>query len=232
MSYMIRVYMGQQIKDISLIDSNELISIGSSDMDTLKVPFSDIVPNHLLFRFINGVWVCQDNVKHETKEVKDGDTFVLSMQNRVAAAIYSDDIIPQRVKLKPNSRIIIGRDFECMFHLPDRSVGRKHAEIHADDLGVVLRDLDSLNGTYVNNKKIEEQAIKDGDIISIGKYNIIYKNSTLELCTEQEKPVSKEEKKAEYPVFSLSPRLRHQTPSEVIEIQAPPNIGNMPIQLF
>lgn len=232
MSYMIRVYMGQQIKDISLTNTTEVVTIGSADFDTLKVPFGDIAAGHLSFRCVNGVWCCQDNQKNTSKEIKDGDTFVLSMQNRVAAAIYSDDIIPQRVKLKTNSTIVIGRDFECMFHLPDRSVGRKHAEIRTDELGVTLRDLDSLNGTYVNNRKINEQSIKDGDIISIGKYNILFKNSTLELCTEQvsqEKKISKVEKKVEYPVFSLSPRLRHKAPSEVIEIQAPPNIGNMPM---
>ena len=68
--------------------------------------------------------------------------------------------------------------------------------------------------------------LKDGDIISIGKFNILFKNNTLELCENQE-IIDNDE--IQYPIFSLSPRLRHKMPSEIIEIQEPPNIGDMPM---
>ena len=232
MNYNVRVYIGDMIKDIPLSPNKSLITIGSSDADTLKIMSTDIIPNHLSFTMANGVWGCTNKVTGETKTISDGDIFVLSMQNKIAATVFSDDIIPQRIKLKTGSTVTIGRDFECMFHLPDRSVGRKHAIVVIDELGATIKDQKSLNGTYVNNRKITEVSLKDGDIISIGKFNILYKNSELKLCvetTEVEKPKETKKKAPDYPVFNLSPRLRHQTPSDVIEIQAPPNIGNMPM---
>ncbi len=231
MSYKIRVYMGEAIKDLNLNPVDRLVTIGSSDADTLKVSCLDVASNHLSFEYNNSSWICSNRITGEKKTVADGDIFIISMQNKVAAAVYSDDIIPQRSKLKPNSTVTIGRDFECMFHLPDRSVGRKHAIVTVDELGVTIKDLNSLNGTYVNNKKVAEKSLKDGDIISIGKYNILYKNNELTLCveTETKKQSTQKSKEPDYPVFNLSPRLRHQAPSEIIEIQAPPNIGNMPM---
>lgn len=232
MNYSVRVYVGDAIKDILLSQNSGLITIGSSDVDTLKIIGTDIIPNHLSFAFENGTWMCTNGATGEMKSISDGDIFVLSMKNKIAASVYSDDVIPQRVKLKTGSTIMIGRDFECMFHLPDRSVGRKHAIVVIDELGATIKDQNSLNGTYVNNKKVSECSLKDGDIISIGKFNILYKVGELKLCVEKEIKNNTEvfkDKVPEYPVFSLSPRLRHQIPSEIIEIQAPPNIGNMPM---
>ena len=232
MNYNVRVYIGDIIKDIKLSPNKGLITIGSSDADTLKINNSDIIPNHLAFTIANGIWVCTNKVTGESKTVSDGDIFVLSMHNKIAATVYSDDIIPQRIKLKTGSTVTIGRDFECMFHLPDRSVGRKHAIVVTDELGSTIKDQKSLNGTYVNNRKITEVPLKNGDIISIGKFNILYSNIELKLCVETpgyKKQNDTNSKTPHYPVFNLSPRLRHQTPSDVIEIQAPPNIGNMPM---
>ena len=232
MNYNIRVYVENMIKDIPLSANKGVITIGSADTDTLKVIGADIIPGQLSFVFDNGVWKCANKTTGETKAISDGDIYVLSMQNKIAATVFSDDIIPQKIKLKVGSTITIGRDFECMFHLPDRSVGRKHAVVSVDELGVTVKDLSSLNGTYVNNRRISEETLKVGDIISIGKFNILYKNGELALCVEamaQQETNDVKKEAPNYPVFNLSPRLRHQTPSEVIEIQAPPNIGNMPM---
>lgn len=232
MNYNVRVYIGDVIKDMTLSPNNVPVTIGSSDTDTLKVESQDIIPNHLSFVMSGDVWSCTNKVTGEVKTVSDGDIFVLSMQNKIAVTVYSDDIIPQKIKLKAGSIITIGRDFECTFHLSDRSVGRKHAIVVVDDLGATIKDQKSLNGTYVNNQRISEVPLKNGDIISIGKFNILYKSNELKLCVEAavfEEKIDAKKKAPDYPVFNLSPRLRHQAPSDVIEIQAPPNIGNMPM---
>lgn len=229
MSYRIRVYIGDVLKDIPLASNEKLISIGSSDNDTLKLQFPGIAPAHLSFqKNINNVWICVDRMTGAQKVIADGDVFVINRDLRIAAAVYMEQTAPQSVKLKPNSIVTIGRENSCMLHLPDRSVGRMHAVVAVDDIGATLRDLNSLNGTYVNNRKVTEISLKDGDIISIGKYSIMYKTSELALCVESENSGSKKSD-VNYPMFNLSPRLRHLMPSEIIEIQAPPNIGNMPM---
>lgn len=232
MGYKIRVYLGETINDVNLSQNSQPVTIGSSDDDTLTIRCPDITANHLIFRYINGKWICSVKTTGEYKTISDGDVFVLSMQNKIAAVAYMDESAPQAVKLGPNTSVLIGREVGCSFCLRDRSVGRKHALIEVDELGATVKDLNSLNGTYVNSRKITKKSLKNGDIISIGKYNIFYSNGEIQLCIDPKEKTDKSgtaKKTPEYPVFSLSPRLRHQTPSDVIEIQMPPNIGNMPM---
>ena len=49
------------------------------------------------------------------------------------------------------------------------SVSRTHATIVMDDSGVKIRDNESTNGTYVNDHKIHEAYLKDGDLIKVGR---------------------------------------------------------------
>ena len=67
----------------------------------------------------------------------------------------------------------IGRDATCEFALDDPSVSRRHCRVYMEsspDSGpwVVLQDLDSTNGTLVNDKPVERQVLKHGDRIHIG----------------------------------------------------------------
>jgi len=69
--------------------------------------------------------------------------------------------------------VFIGRDATCEFALDDPSVSRRHARVYMDssaDSGpwVVLQDLDSTNGTLVNDKPVERQVLKHGDRIHVG----------------------------------------------------------------
>lgn len=63
----------------------------------------------------------------------------------------------------------IGRGKDNEMTLRDSSVSRRHAEIHRDKGDVfTIYDLESLNGVYVNNRKITRQVLHEGDIIEIG----------------------------------------------------------------
>ncbi len=63
----------------------------------------------------------------------------------------------------------IGRGKENEMALNDSSISRRHAEIHRLDNGkFVLYDCGSTNGVFVNNRKITEQNLYEGDIIEIG----------------------------------------------------------------
>lgn len=226
MTSKIRLYINEQIKDLYLNAENAHITIGSSDEDTLKITYPDIIASHLSFDFFNNRWTYFDALKKERGIAKDGDVFILSVKHHTAAMFCVEEHVPQKVKLKSGTTVSIGRSFSATLHLSDRSVSSKHAMVITDEIGSTIKDLYSLNGTFLNNKKISESMLKDGDIISIGKFNILFKNNTLELCENQE-IIDNDE--IQYPIFSLSPRLRHKMPSEIIEIQEPPNIGDMPM---
>ncbi len=67
-------------------------------------------------------------------------------------------------------RVGIGRHDSNDLRLVSRTVSNYHAEVLNEDDGLLLRDLDSTNGSYVNGAKIEQQRIKSGDRIRIGNY--------------------------------------------------------------
>jgi pSer/pThr/pTyr-binding forkhead associated (FHA) protein len=68
-----------------------------------------------------------------------------------------------------------GRHPESDIFLDDITVSRRHAEIeHVDGGAFAIRDVGSLNGTYVNRERIEETNLKPGDEVQIGKFKLVY----------------------------------------------------------
>ena len=71
-------------------------------------------------------------------------------------------------------RALIGRSPECDVFLDDVTVSRRHAELVRDGNTVSIRDLGSLNGTYVNRRRIESVVLEDDDEVQIGKYRLTF----------------------------------------------------------
>ena len=73
-------------------------------------------------------------------------------------------------------RTLIGRSPDCDVFLDDVTVSRKHAELVQDGERFTIKDLGSLNGTFVNRRRIEseETEIEDDDEIQIGKYRLTF----------------------------------------------------------
>jgi len=64
---------------------------------------------------------------------------------------------------------IIGRGREAALTLPHPLVSRQHCEIYEQDDSLVVRDMGSLNGTFINNQRIEEATfLPSGDLLTIG----------------------------------------------------------------
>jgi pSer/pThr/pTyr-binding forkhead associated (FHA) protein len=71
--------------------------------------------------------------------------------------------------------VTIGREPSADVFLDDVTVSRNHAVITAGPGGIALRDLGSLNGTYVNRRRIEgEERLEDGDELQIGKFRLTF----------------------------------------------------------
>lgn len=69
---------------------------------------------------------------------------------------------------------VIGRSPECDIFLDDVTVSRRHAELVRSGETFTIRDLGSLNGTFVNRKRIEEAELEDDDELQIGKYRLTF----------------------------------------------------------
>jgi hypothetical protein len=68
---------------------------------------------------------------------------------------------------------IVGRGQDAQFRLPDTGVSRRHLEIRWDGQVALLSDLNSTNGTTVNNAPVQEWQLADGDVIRLGHSEII-----------------------------------------------------------
>jgi hypothetical protein len=72
-------------------------------------------------------------------------------------------------------RVTIGRLPECDITIKDPGASRNHAEIRSGAGGHTLVDLGSTNGTLVNDQRVTEQSLEDGDRITIGRTVIDYR---------------------------------------------------------
>jgi pSer/pThr/pTyr-binding forkhead associated (FHA) protein len=70
--------------------------------------------------------------------------------------------------------VTIGRTPDCDVFLDDVTVSRRHAVVARADQGFSIEDLGSLNGTFVNRRRIESAELTDGDEIQIGKYRLTF----------------------------------------------------------
>ncbi len=73
-------------------------------------------------------------------------------------------------------RTLIGRSPDCDVFLDDVTVSRTHAELVQNGERFTIKDLGSLNGTFVNRSRIEadETEIQDDDEVQIGKYRLTF----------------------------------------------------------
>jgi hypothetical protein len=71
-------------------------------------------------------------------------------------------------------RTTIGRSPDCEIFLDDVTVSRKHAVVLQRDGTFLVEDLGSLNGTFLNRRRIESGELADGDELQIGKYRLTF----------------------------------------------------------
>ena len=70
--------------------------------------------------------------------------------------------------------LTIGRSPHSDLFLDDVTVSRHHARIIRDENDFLVEDLNSLNGTYVNRKRVGRHRLSDGDELQIGKYKLAF----------------------------------------------------------
>jgi hypothetical protein len=124
-------------------------------------------------------------------------TSTISLGTDLSEAEYGDDSLADSpaletlppgtallvVKRGPNagSRFLLdselttaGRHPESDIFLDDVTVSRRHAEFYRHGDRFTVRDVGSLNGTYVNRERIEEAALSGGDEVQVGKFRLVF----------------------------------------------------------
>ena len=90
---------------------------------------------------------------------------------------YEDKVIERVITEK--RRLTVGRTSDNDIVLDNRGVSRKHAFIEVNGRNIVIIDNESLNGTFVNSRRVEEEAIRDEDIVTIGKYTLAIRSEAV-----------------------------------------------------
>jgi pSer/pThr/pTyr-binding forkhead associated (FHA) protein len=70
--------------------------------------------------------------------------------------------------------LTVGRAPEADIFLDDVTVSRRHAELRHGAQGWSVRDVGSLNGTYVNRVRVEDQHLSGGDELQVGKFRFVF----------------------------------------------------------
>ena len=76
-------------------------------------------------------------------------------------------------------RIIVGRTPDNDLQIDSRFVSRHHCQITTSANSCVIEDLNSTNGIYVKSKRVRRHYLNDGDVVLIGKHELIYVDERL-----------------------------------------------------
>src|SRR5438046_9520807 len=81
--------------------------------------------------------------------------------------LFSEGLTGRTFELKVD-KTTVGRVEDNAFQIPETSVSSHHAEILLRGNDIVIKDLDSTNGTFINGEKITEAVLKPGQILRLG----------------------------------------------------------------
>ena len=91
----------------------------------------------------------------------------------IELTLYQPNAAPRTLRFDADT-ITLGRTSACMVAIEDRHLSRKHAEIQFDGGAWVLRDQESVNGTFLNGARVRSVApLKDGDRIRLGAAELV-----------------------------------------------------------
>ncbi|MCG3174049.1 MAG: hypothetical protein GMKNLPBB_02269 [Myxococcota bacterium] len=90
--------------------------------------------------------------------------------------------------------IAIGRDPVCQLQLPvdDYLASRNHARAFSDRFSTIIEDVGSRNGTFVNGLRTGRAVLREGDVITIGKQTLLFRNSAMVFANSGETPAPPE----------------------------------------
>lgn len=147
----------------------------------------------------NGVWLNGARIYNVTElprsaQVRIGD-FYLHIEGAAFARPMGPSTFARLVPVHGGNEsfelnratTLIGRGKDCTLVINDPSVSRIHTKITQDDDGrVVVEDLRSSNGTYVNERRVDVQDLRHGDRVRFGTVGFVFQVEGEELPVEEE----------------------------------------------
>ena len=120
----------------------------------------------------------------------------------------------QAFELRGGSTLVVGRALNSDIPVFDPTISRRHAEVTCEPAGVLVRDLGSSNGTFINGVKVETARVTPGDVVTFGKVAFRLKESATT-------PV--DQRAAQTPVDAPAPK---GSATIVRQLPASPSVAN------
>ena len=76
----------------------------------------------------------------------------------------------------PVGRVIVGRSPDNEIYIKSKFLSRHHAQLISDDDGCLIEDLNSTNGVFIGGKQIKKHRLHDGDVVSLGAHELVYRD--------------------------------------------------------
>src|SRR5919199_2151548 len=121
-------------------------------------------------------------------EVEPGATMIYKPKPGATEAVSAEElgVERERVTLQVDGepydvakrRVVIGRSKECDVQVADANVSRRHAELRQEGATYWVVDLDSTNGMEVNGRRLKRAKLENGDTVTVGSTDIVFKRST------------------------------------------------------
>lgn len=108
-----------------------------------------------------------------SNDSSDAEVAVMAVSDPSVSVRYQLNGITKTVKL--TLPCVLGRNYECPFLLTDEKTSQQHAKVYLENNSVMIEDLCSLNGTYVNGEKIKGPVeLLSGDEVMVGMTNLFF----------------------------------------------------------
>lgn len=151
--------------------------------------------------------LAEDSPEHPVEEDTDTDILEIKLIKKMLKTLDSDEtpsvevlngVAVGKKLLIPESKqeVVIGRDGNADLTIDENVISRLHAKLERKWGGIVITDLQSKNGTFVNNDRVEEKLLRDGDKVMLGTVKLLYRNPkdvNLEVISQE---ISKKKKEA------------------------------------
>lgn len=106
---------------------------------------------------------------------------------------YKNSVL-DRYQIGIGQSLTIGRNESNDIVIDNLAVSATHARIESVSASFIIKDLQSTNGTFVNEKLVSAHGLRHNDVILIGKHTLLFDRSDLDQQIEKQKPDTLDEK--------------------------------------
>ncbi len=154
----------ERIRGTRLLDPDDMITLGTYQFVFCDEPSRD--PD------VTGARARREAALRESDDLASSANDLGADEPMPLLVLKYNDVELQRFVLR-DEPCLIGRGKDCDIQIAERRLSRRHCRVRAEGVRVILEDLGSQNGTFVNRRRIpERRELQHGDLLNFAEYSI------------------------------------------------------------